>query len=50
MRQNSKPDAAKHMVSTESSLSQHLDGTSNPKFDNRDRCEELQQVVLANTF
>ncbi|RXN10107.1 putative serine threonine- kinase kinX [Labeo rohita] len=49
MRQNFKPDAAKHMVSTESSLSQHLDGTSNPKFDNWDRCEELQQVVLANT-
>lgn len=48
MHQNSK--LAKHRVSTESFLSQHLDGMSNPKFDHWDRCEEMQQVVLVDTF
>ncbi len=50
MQHYSKPDAAKNTVSTESFLSQHLDGTCIPKFDNRDKCEELQQVVSADTF
>ncbi len=49
MQHYSKPDAAKNTVSTESFLSQHLDGTCIPKFDNRDKCEELQQVVSADT-
>lgn len=31
-------------------LSQHSDRTPNPTFDNIDRCEELQQVVLVDTF